>query len=133
MSAMIVRANDSGGDWTFGAGKNNYLQNQAAAIQLIQTRLLSFVNDCFFDSTSGVNWFGYLGSTGANNQLALQLAVSAVILNTQDQNGNQIVQGLQQLSVSLNRTTRKVSISYQAVTVYSTITSSFVYDIGGTV
>lgn len=130
---MIIRALDSTGDWTFGAGQNNYLQNQNAAEQLIQTRVLSFLNDCFFDSAAGINWFAYLGSVGANNQLSLQLAVSACILNTPDQNGNQIVQGLQQLSVNLNRQTRGVSISYQAVTVYSVITSSFSYDIGGTI
>lgn len=52
---MIVRALDINGDWTFGQGKGNYLTNQAAIAQNVQTRLLSFLGDCFFDPTAGIN------------------------------------------------------------------------------
>ena len=126
---MIVRALDANGDWTYGTGQNNYLSGQAAAEQLIKTRILSFLGDCFFDSTSGIAWFSYLGSL--NSELALNLAVSATILNTTDENGNQIVTGMQQLSIVLNRQSRNLSVSYQAVTIYSVITSAFSYDLNG--
>lgn len=125
---MRVRALDSSGDWTYGAGQNNFVTAQAAAIEMINTRLLSFLGDCFFDTGAGIDWFNYLGG---GNELSLNLAVSAVILNTPDENGNQIVTGLQQLSINLNPETRNLSISYQAVTIYSVVTSVFTYDLNG--
>lgn len=125
---MRVRALDLQGDWTFGKGQNDYKTGQAAAVELIQTRLLSFLGDCFFDSGSGIDWFGYLGG---KDELSLNLAVSSTILNTPDQNGNQIVTGLKQLSIVLNRQTRNISIQYQAITVFSVVTGAFTYDLGG--
>lgn len=125
---MIVRALDSNGDWTFGKGKNDYLSGNAAVAQLIKTRLLSFLGDCFFDTGAGLDWFTYLGS---KDQTAVNLAVAAVILNTPDQNGNQLVTGLQQLSIVLNPGTRNITIQYQAVTTFSTVTSLFTYDLNG--
>ena len=53
---MIIRALTTSGDWTFGAGQNNYLQGNAAIALNIQTRLLSFQGDAFFDMTAGINW-----------------------------------------------------------------------------
>lgn len=128
---MRVRALDSSGDWTYGAGQNNYAQAQAAAELMIQTRVLSFLGDCFFDLGAGIAWFSYLGNTGAQDELSLQLAISATILNTPDENGNQIVLGLQQLSVVLNRQTRNLAVQYQAVTIFSTVTGAFTYDLNG--
>lgn len=126
---MIIRALTPAGDWTFGKGKNDYVSGNAAAAELIQTRLLSFLGDCFFDTGAGIDWFTYLGNVGT--ELPLNLAVSATILNTPDQNGNQIVTGINQLSIVLNRQTRNLSIQYQVTTVYSTVTGSFSYDLNG--
>lgn len=128
---MIVRALDSNGDWTFGAGQNNYARNQNAVALLFQMRILSFLGDCFFDTASGIAWFTYLSSTGSQNQLALKLAVAATILNTLDENGNQIVLGLLNVNVILNSQTRHIAIQYKAVTVYSIITGAFTYDLNG--
>lgn len=124
--------NSSTLDWQFGGGLSNYVQNQAAAIQLINSRILCFLGDCFFDAGNGIPWFQYLGSTGAaQSQLALQLAVQATILNTQDDLGNQIVTAMIQLSVNLNRGARSLSISYEAATIYSTITSALFFELYG--
>ncbi len=125
---MRIRALTATGDWTYGKGQNDYNTGQAAAAELIQSRLLSFLGDCFFDTGAGIDWFGYLGG---KDELSLNLAVSATILNTPDQNGNQIVTGLQQVSVVLNRATRNLAIQYQAITVFSVVTGAFTYDLGG--
>ena len=120
---MIVRALTSTGDWTFGAGLNNYKSANNAVAQSIQTRCLSFLGDCFFDTGAGIDWFNFLN--GSKNQLALQLAISAVILNTDN------VTGIKQLSINLDHGTRKFTISYAAITSYSTTQGVFSYDLNG--
>jgi hypothetical protein len=107
---MIVRTIDSNHDWTFGKGRNNYRQNNDAVTQNINTRLYAFINDCFFDKDAGIDWWNLLGS---KNKLALELAVSATILNTEG------VTGLLALSANLDQN-RNITIVYQVVTTYST-------------
>lgn len=113
---MIVRALNSSGDWTFGAGLNNYKSARAAVAQDIQTRLSSFLGDCFFDLGAGIDWLNFLG--GSKNQLALNLAISAVILNTEG------VTSMVQLSSNLDPVTRNFSVSYTVGTVYGLISGT---------
>lgn len=103
----IVRALDVNHDWEFGKGRNDYKRNKIAVIQDIDTRLSCFLGDCFFDTGAGINWFTFLGS---KDQISLNLAVSAVILNTPD------VVSLIQLSINLDHVTRKITITYVAFT-----------------
>lgn len=117
---MIVRAIDSNGDWVFGTGANAYLSGNAAVGQDIQTRLSSFLGDCFFDTGAGIDWFNLLGG---KDQTALNLAVAAVILNTSNVTG-----GLQ-LSVVYNASVRSVTIKYVVQTTYSQLSNSFQYDL----
>lgn len=121
---MIVRALDSNGDWTFGKGQNDYKSANNAVAQNIQTRLLSFLGDCFFDVTAGIDWFNLLGG---KDQLALNLAVSATILNTEN------VTGILQLFLTFTPRTRSISIQYQVQTIYSTqgLSGAFQYDLNG--
>jgi hypothetical protein len=121
---MIVRAIDASGDWLFGKGQNDYKRNNQAIAQSIRTRLMSFLGDCFFATTDGIDWFNLLG---AKNQVALQLAISAVILNTQN------VTGILMIRVQLDEVTRLFSIQYRAQTTYSTTADTFTYDLGGLV
>lgn len=107
---MIVRALTPSGAWTFGRGKANYLTGNRAIIQNIKTRLASFLGDCFFATNEGIDWFNLLGS---KDQLALQLAVSATILNTEG------VTGLVALTVDLNPDTRNFSLSWEVTTIFS--------------
>lgn len=118
---MIVRLIDSSGDWLFGKGQNDYLSANAAVAQNIKTRLLSFLGNCFFDTSAGIDWFNLLGT---KNQLSINLAVSATILNTAN------VTGILQLSVNLT-TTRVFTISYRVQTTYSVTGDTFQYDIAG--
>ena len=107
---ITQRGLDATGDWLFGKGQQDYASGNAAIALSIQTRLNSFLGDCFFAVDDGLDWFNLLG---INNQLAIQLAVSACILNT---NG---VTGIQQLALALNRVNRSISITYSVTTIYS--------------
>lgn len=121
---MRVRALDLNGDWTFGKGANDYKVDQNgkpdALAQNISTRLKSFLGDCFFNTGAGIDWFNLLGS---KNEVALNLAISSVILNTQN------VTGIDQLSATVDDN-RRLTIQYKVQTVYSVLSNSFQFDIG---
>lgn len=119
----LVRALDSNGDWTFGAGLNNYKQANLAVQQNVQTRISSFIGNCFFDLGAGINWYSFLSG---KDSLGLSLALAAVILNTPD------VLGLLQLSFNVTPN-RSFQIRYQVQTSYSVTGSSFQYDLGGNI
>lgn len=112
---MRVRALDSNGDWTFGKGQNDYKVNRDAVAQDIQTRLSSFLGDCFFDLGAGIDWLNFLA--GSKNQLALNLAISAVILNTEG------VFQMVQLSAGLDDITRRFTVSYTVGTIYGQVSA----------
>lgn len=116
----IVRALNQNNDWLFGKSLNYYLSGNDAIKQNIKTRLLSFLGDCFFDITAGIDWFNLL--SGSKNELVLNLNVSSIILNTTG------VTGILQLNISLNAQ-RGSSISYKVQTVYSVTGDIFQYDL----
>lgn len=107
---MIVRGVDVENDWFFGKGRNDYRSNYDAVVQNIKTRLKSFIGDCFFAVNDGIDWFNLLG---AKNQLALELAVRSVILNTQG------VSGIVSFSSSLDRESRIFTMTYEVNTIYT--------------
>lgn len=118
---MIVRALDSQGDWTYGKGKNDYKSGLLAIAQDIQCRVSSFLGDCFFATNEGIDYFNLLG---AKNELALNLAIAATILNT-DQ-----VTGILQLGISLNAN-RLMTVQYRVQTALSlSLEDDFTYDLG---
>ncbi len=116
---MRVRALDSDHDWTFGKGQNNYLTRNAAVVQNIDTRLNSFLANCFFDNGAGIDWFTFLG--GTKDTQALALAISSTILKTED------VTGIRQLSISL--VNRGVVVRYRVQTSYSAPSGQFQLDL----
>lgn len=108
---MRVRAIDSSNDWEMGKGINDYKVNTLAVAQNIKTRLQSFVGDCFFAKSAGLDWFNLMGS---KNIIGLRLAITSVILNTPE------VTGVVELSFELSEN-RSVLIQYSATTVYGRI------------
>ncbi len=118
---MRVRAIDNDHDFLYGKGQNDYRTANAAIAQNIDTRLSSFLGDCFFDLGAGIDWFNLLGG---KDEIAINLAISAVILNTDG------VTGMIQTSISLN-SNRLLSVAYKVQTVYSTVSSIFQYDLNG--
>jgi len=105
---MIFRALDVAGDWTFGKGIQNYQSGQNAIALNIQTRLYSFINDCFFDAGAGIDWLNLLGS---KNQAALIFSIKSVILNTPG------VNTLKDLGFNLDAN-RHVTLTFAVTTVY---------------
>lgn len=118
---MIVRALDGAGDWTYGGGLSNYKVNNAALAQNIQTRCLMFLNDCFFATTQGIDWFNLIGGKSLTN---LNLAINATILGTDG------VTGLLQTQLSLDAQ-RAMRAAYNVQSVYSTsLQGVFTYNPG---
>lgn len=106
---MIVRSIDLDGDWSFGKGRNDYLSANDAIGQNIKTRLQSFLGDCFFAMSAGIDWFNLLGS---KNIIGLQLSIQATILNTTG------VTRIVDFSLSLE-TNRRLNLQYTVETIYS--------------
>ena len=106
---MIVRSIDSEGDWSFGKGRNDYLSANDAIGQNIKTRLQSFLGDCFFAMSAGIDWFNLLGS---KNIIGLQLSIQATILNTTG------VTRIVDFSLTLE-TNRRLNLQYTVETIYS--------------
>ena len=63
---MIFRNLTIDGDWTFGAGKQNYAKDDKAIALNLKTRLLSWRQDCFFAQDDGVPWFNILGQKSSD-------------------------------------------------------------------
>ncbi len=103
---MIVRAIDTQNDWTYGRGFQDYKSGNIAVAQNIKTRLQSFLNDCFFAKSVGIDWFNLLGG---KSQLALQLAISSTIANTN------FVSKVLQLSIELD-SSRELLVQYSVTT-----------------
>ena len=78
---MRVSRLNSGKDWTFGKGKANYSANSEAIRQNVETRLLSFANDWFLDTTANIDWINILGSR--NNEQTIRAEVTRVVLATE--------------------------------------------------
>lgn len=116
-----VRAIDGNNDWLFGKGKNDYKFSLDAVAQNIKTRLQSFLGDCFFAEEEGIDWFNLLGG---KNKLALNLAISSTILNTDE------VTFIKDFTLSINPNTREATINYDILTVYGESTNSFQLDLG---
>ena len=106
---MIIRALDSSRDWKFGRGIQDYNIEQAAIIENIDTRLWCFLNDCFFDKNSGLDWLRLLGTPGTFNELVL--SCRAVILQSYG------VVRLNSLSASISN--RRATIQFNINTIYT--------------
>jgi hypothetical protein len=105
---MIVRGLDKNHDWTFGNGKQDYRVDQLCVEQNCKTRLMSFVNDCFFDVNAGIDWWNLL-SRGTEEQLLT--AIKGVILNTDG------VVGINNVEISL--VDRVLTVKYDIKTQFS--------------
>ena len=71
---MIFRNLTDTQDWTFGQGIQNYTTKDDAIKLNIKTRILSWLNDCFFDMGAGIDWYSRLGYKNQFNLLQQDLA-----------------------------------------------------------
>ena len=106
---MIIRKIDDSGDFTFGKGKENYLKDNAAIAQNIDTRLLSWINDCFFGLQEGLDWSAYFEKGQKDNLIQ---AIKSVILSSYG------VIGVNSITSDLDAA-RKLTVTYTIDTIYS--------------
>lgn len=76
---MAIRALDAQHDWQWGQNRNSYVVDEKEIAENLETRLLSFYNDCFFAAQEGIDWFNLLDY---NNQTKIEYDVQEVIKNT---------------------------------------------------
>lgn len=108
---MIIRALDINHDWTFGKGKQNYKTAEAQIAEDVQTKLMCFLNDCFFDLEMGIDWITLMRRKSTQNQIAL--SCRALILKAEG------VVRVNQLTVSFNATERRLLVRYSLDTIYT--------------
>lgn len=106
---MKFRAIDDTGDWTFGSGIQSYGQNNLAIKYDIETKLRTFLTECFFDPEVGVPWFQILG---AKDKHALILTLKQVISNVEG------ITAVTELSFAINAE-RNATIKYGVATIYT--------------
>lgn len=96
-------------DWVFGTGKNSYVtENQEIGLN-IQTRVMSFLGDCFFATNEGIDWFNLLDY---RYQDRLENSVQEVVKNTPG------VTAINSIDVLIGAN-RKITIQYNVQTIYS--------------
>lgn len=117
---MSVRAIDDNRDWQFGQSKQSYKIGIEETAQMIKTRVLSFLGDCFFATQEGIDWLNLLGK-GAQKEEDLKKSISLVILETPR------VLALNKVELIRDRDSRKLIISYDVATIYS---QSYIGSIG---
>jgi len=77
---MSFRNLDGNHDWTFGIGKNNYVEGDLEILLNAKTRVLSFLGDCFFAPNEGIDWWNLLEY---NKQAQAENDVMATVAQTE--------------------------------------------------
>lgn len=107
---MIIRQLDATGDWQFGKGLANYAYNQQAVEENIQTRIKSWVGDCFFALDEGVDWKSRLD---VGQKINLQNELKAIILQSYG------VVSVDSVVVVFGGDTRLFTLTYVIDTIFS--------------
>ena len=107
---MIFRKIDALNDWKFGHGLSDYATDEAAINLNIQTRILSWVGDCFFALQEGVDWRNRLD---IGQQAALRDEIATVILQSFG------VVGINSIDLDFNGMTRLAIIRANIETIFS--------------
>lgn len=77
---MKFRRLNKNNDWTFGNGVYNYADSDEAILLNCKTRLMSFKQDWFLDTSANIDWFNILGQK--NNEYIIYNEVERVCLNS---------------------------------------------------
>lgn len=109
---MKIRALDGAGDWKFGKGLSSYNFDNLAIAENIQTRLLSWLNDCWFDAGAGLDWPRLLGSRNTKN--LIEQSVRATILQSYG------VIRITKINLNFQGVARNLVLNYNIDTIYST-------------
>lgn len=107
---MRMRRVDANNDWTFGKGLASYGRDDQAIQQNARARVLSWRNDCFFDTQNGVDWKGRLD---VGQKEALESEIKSVLLQSYG------IVGVSGVQVNFTGDLRHIEIIYQATTIFS--------------
>ena len=107
---MIIRRVDASNDWRFGKGKSDYATDEDAIDQNVQSRILSWLNDCFFALDEGVDWRSHLD---VGEQGALLDDVRSVILKSYG------VIGVNDVEAVFDSKSRAYTLTYDMQTIFS--------------
>lgn len=108
---MIIRSLSANHDWQFGQGIQSYATDQNAIIENINTRLLSFKGNCFFDLGTAIDWFRLLGSKSTKQEIILN--VRATILASYG------VIRVNNIGINFQRNSRNIVLNYNCDTIFS--------------
>lgn len=108
---MKIRTIDAEGDWQFGKGLQSYQYENNAISENIKTRLMSFLNDCWFDMNAGLDWFRLLGEK--NKKSEIELTVQGIILQSYG------VVRLNKIISDFDGATRNLVLQYNIDTIFS--------------
>lgn len=106
---VFTRSLDKNGDWVFGKSKADYLSNENAVRQNLETRLMEHKNDWFDDEDKGIDYDFYL--TNKQTQKELENAIKYTMLTTED------VANILSFDTELNN--RELSIKARVQTIYN--------------
>jgi hypothetical protein len=107
---MKFRGVDSLGDWQLGQGLGSYAKEQAALAIDIAARVRLRKGECFFSTNSGVDYANLLEK---GRQADFESAMNNCILQTDG------VVAINSITVTLDRATRTMRMSYDIQTIYS--------------
>lgn len=108
---MRYRALDANGDYSFGAGKRNFLVDSPACVgQAVLTRLLLFTDEWFLDLDEGTPYKEQI--LGNNTIPTYDIAIRERILRTQG------VTGIAKYSSTFNSVSRSVAVQATIDTQY---------------
>lgn len=96
-------------DWVWGTGKNSYVTENDEIALNVKTRVLSFLGDCFFAPTEGIDWWNFLNYHSSDK---LENAVQETIAKTDG------VVDVNAIDSYLNAN-RKINLSYDINTIYT--------------
>jgi hypothetical protein len=117
---MRYRSLSATGDYVFGLGRSEFLVDSPAAVaQAVQTRLALATGEWFLDTTEGTPYATDILGRGTVGKY--DAAIKQRILDTPG------VLAITDYASSLDRTTRKLSVSAAISTIYGAATVSSAY------
>lgn len=114
---MIVSALEKDGDWGFGRGRANYITGGSAIAQKVKCRIRSFKNDNPLNMGDNIDWMYLLSEKNTEQEILRE--IERVTLATDG------VMRIVELSMIVNKKTRKQSIELRIETVFDEQTIAF--------
>jgi hypothetical protein len=109
---LKFRSLDAAGDWRFGAGLQSYLTEEDAVATDVKTALKVFLGECFWALNAGVDWWNLLGARARAEQ-------NIVLQCRQVISSREGVTKINRVEALLDRSTRRLTISFNVDTVFS--------------